>query len=178
MGGIPFAFVQRQMATKNHRQSYVSRLIQFYSKDGTIDLSPEDRAAIQWSAAALFGAAADTTAITMTAFTAAMALHPHVQKTAQSEIDRVVGMDRLPGVEDRENLPYINAIVKESLRWFPVAPMGIAHCSDEDIECVPTAPSLRYYCFCERLRSDLCVLGTKAGLYQVAPTYFRPSGGS
>ena len=46
-----------------------------------------------------------------------MALFPKVQRKAQEEIDRAVGNDRFPSVEDRKRLPYIDAIVTESLRW-------------------------------------------------------------
>jgi len=53
----------------------------------------------------------------------AMVLYPEVQKKAQEELDRVVG-NRLPEFNDRLNLSYINAMVKESLRWQPVAPLG------------------------------------------------------
>ena len=53
-----------------------------------------------------------------------MALHPEVQKKAQAEIDAVVGLNRLPDFEDRPFLPYVNAVVKESMRWHLVAPLG------------------------------------------------------
>ena len=53
-----------------------------------------------------------------------MALYPEVQKKAQAEIDAVIGPDRLPNFEDRPFLPYINAVVKESLRWHVAAPLG------------------------------------------------------
>ena len=53
-----------------------------------------------------------------------MALYPKVQKKAQSEIDAVVGPDRLPNFEDRPSLPYINAVVKEVMRWHLVVPLG------------------------------------------------------
>jgi len=43
---------------------------------------------------------------------------------AQAEIDRVVGRSRLPKFSDYDNLPYIRALVKEVLRWRPVAPAG------------------------------------------------------
>jgi hypothetical protein len=60
----------------------------------------------------------------------AMALYPDVQKKAQAELDRVLG-GRLPEFHDRPNLPYINALIKESGRWQPVTPLGIfLHCQD------------------------------------------------
>jgi cytochrome P450 len=58
-------------------------------------------------------------------FFLAMTLFPDVQRKAQEEIDRVLGPDQLPKVRDRTRLPYIDAVVKEVLRWHPVAPMGI-----------------------------------------------------
>ena len=57
-----------------------------------------------------------------------MALYPEVQKKAQAEIDAVVGPNRLPDFQDRPSLPYINAVLKESLRWNLVAPLGKAFC--------------------------------------------------
>ena len=53
-----------------------------------------------------------------------MALYPEVQKKAQEEIDSVIGPNRLPNFEDRPSLPYINAVVKESMRWHVPAPLG------------------------------------------------------
>lgn len=61
-----------------------------------------------------------------------MTLYPEVQRKAQEEIDRVLGTGRLPQITDRVKLPYIEAVVKETLRWHPVAPMGIPHMSIED----------------------------------------------
>lgn len=40
-----------------------------------------------------------------------MTLFPEVQKKAQEELDRVIGPDRLPEFKDRDQLPYINALV-------------------------------------------------------------------
>ena len=53
-----------------------------------------------------------------------MALHPDVQRKAQASIDEVVGVTRLPEFTDLDALPQIHAIVKELLRWNPVAPLG------------------------------------------------------
>ena len=53
-----------------------------------------------------------------------MSLYPEAQKRAQAELDTVVGRDRLPTLADRPNLPYVEALVSEVMRWVPVAPMG------------------------------------------------------
>lgn len=131
---IPYRFVQRQMAASTYRQSYVSKLVQKLKEEENAKLSSEDEEAVIWTAASLYGAAADTTVITLTVFTLAMIKFEHVQRKAQEEIDRVVGTDRLPSFEDREKLPYINALVKEATRWWPIAPMSFPHTTTEDIE--------------------------------------------
>ena len=53
-----------------------------------------------------------------------MMAYPEVQQRAQEEIDQIVGGERLPRVEDRENLPYVDALVKEVFRFHPIAPLG------------------------------------------------------
>lgn len=56
-----------------------------------------------------------------------MTLFPEAQRKAQEEIDATVGPDRLPTLEDRSNLPYVEALVKEVFRYHPVVPMGACH---------------------------------------------------
>jgi hypothetical protein len=50
--------------------------------------------------------------------------HPELQKKAQAELDAVVGRQRLPSHDDRESLPYVNALCKELLRYDPPFPVG------------------------------------------------------
>jgi cytochrome P450 len=54
-----------------------------------------------------------------------MMTHPDIQKKAQNELDTVIGERRLPTLNDRPTLPYVEAIVKEVLRWQPVTPLGM-----------------------------------------------------
>ena len=68
-------------------------------------------------------------------FFLAMMVFPDVQKKAQEEIDRVIGSDRLPLTADRDKLPYIEAILKETHRWHQVLPMCVPHASTEEDEC-------------------------------------------
>ena len=60
----------------------------------------------------------------ITTFVLAMVLNPETQRKAQEEIDTVLGGTRLPTFEDESLLPYVGAVVKEVLRWHPVAPLG------------------------------------------------------
>jgi len=48
-------------------------------------------------------------------FFLAMVLNPKVMRKTQEELDRVVGKGHLPDFSDRDNLPYIDALVKEVL---------------------------------------------------------------
>lgn len=49
---------------------------------------------------------------------------PSIMKKAQAELDSVMGPDRMPEFDDYDNLPYIRAVMNETLRWRPVAVLG------------------------------------------------------
>ncbi|KAJ1301356.1 hypothetical protein OPQ81_003755 [Rhizoctonia solani] len=75
----------------------------------------------------------ETSTLTMLWFVLAMAKYPEIQEKAQREIDAVVGTDRLPTVEDRVNMPYIERLLTEIVRWHPTAPLGVPHvCTEEN----------------------------------------------
>ncbi|KAJ5698623.1 cytochrome P450 [Penicillium macrosclerotiorum] len=124
---VPVDFVEQMMAQKRAQPSYVERLL---------SAAPdyEEILNIKQSAAALYAGGADSTAAGLSFFILAMTAYPEVQKKAQEEIDRVIGSDRLPGFSDRESLPYIEAVLKETLRWMPLAPLGPPHMADEEDE--------------------------------------------
>ena len=61
-----------------------------------------------------------------------MSLHPEVVAKAQAELEAVVGPNRLPDHPDRSDLPYVNAIIKECLRWHSALPLGLPHSSMQD----------------------------------------------
>jgi len=74
-----------------------------------------------------YAAGADTTTSACESFLLAMAMFPDVQKKARAELDRVVGLHRLPEFEDLQKMPYIRATVMESMRWMPALPMSVPH---------------------------------------------------
>lgn len=65
-----------------------------------------------------------------------MALHPHIQKKAQQEIDSITGGgQRTVALEDRPNMPYMRALLKEVARWHVVVPMSTSYFA-QMIECL------------------------------------------
>ena len=70
-------------------------------------------------------AGSDTTRAALSWWTLAMLMYPEVQKLAQDELDAVIGRARAPTFADMPHLPYINAMVKEVIRWAPINPIGL-----------------------------------------------------
>jgi len=85
-----------------------------------------------WLAGLMFSAGAETTYGTLLNFVIAMMLYPDVAKRAQDELDRVVGRDRVPTFADFDDLPYIQAVVRETLRWRPVGPLAVPRRAEQD----------------------------------------------
>jgi cytochrome P450 len=74
----------------------------------------------------------DITSTFVAWWTLAMLAYPETQARAQAELDEVVGRSRVPTFADYPHLHYIRAMVKETLRWRPSDPLGMAHQSTED----------------------------------------------
>ncbi|KAH9853884.1 cytochrome P450 [Lenzites betulinus] len=121
----PYDFVKQQVAAGTNIPNFTSA----HLKD---DMSPERDELLKNAASSIYAGGADTTVSAINSFFLAMTLHPEVQRKAQAEIESVVGTDRVPTAADRENLPYIHAILLEVLRWNPVATLGAAHRTIED----------------------------------------------
>ncbi|KAG6867073.1 hypothetical protein C0993_007061, partial [Termitomyces sp. T159_Od127] len=71
---------------------------------------------IMGAGAISFVAGAETTWSTISTFIYAMLAFPACQTRAQQEIDSVIGSERLPEFEDRKDLPYVEAMLQETLR--------------------------------------------------------------
>uniref|UniRef100_A0A7N0SW96 Cytochrome P450 n=1 Tax=Kalanchoe fedtschenkoi TaxID=63787 RepID=A0A7N0SW96_KALFE len=60
--------------------------------------------------------------------------NPEMMKTATEELDRVIGRDRWVEEEDMPNLPYLDAILKETFRLHPASAFLPPHLSTEDTQ--------------------------------------------
>ncbi|KAG6925829.1 cytochrome P450 2D16, partial [Chelydra serpentina] len=63
-----------------------------------------------------------------------MLLHPDIQYKVQEEIDKVIGRDRSPQMEDQANMPYNNAVIHEIQRYGDITPVGMPHMTYRDTE--------------------------------------------
>jgi len=104
-------------------ESFTSKHLRF--EDGRF-VEEDVQEYVKWCSAALYIGGGDTTVSVLTTFFLLMALYPDVQSRAQSEIDQLA-LGRLPTFDDCDSLPYVTAIIKEVIRWGPVAPLGLPH---------------------------------------------------
>ncbi|KZO99740.1 cytochrome P450 [Calocera viscosa TUFC12733] len=86
-----------------------------------------------WMTLALFMAGQETSHTVLRIFALAMLNNPAVMRAAQEQLDAVCGR-RPPTFADRERLPYIDAIIKEMLRWRPPVPLSLLRMASEDFE--------------------------------------------
>ena len=75
----------------------------------------------------LFIAGSETTSTTLTWAALYMVRYPEVQRRVQEELDREVGGDREPKMEDRLNLPYTESVIMEIQRHGNIVPLGLRH---------------------------------------------------
>ncbi|KAF9523935.1 putative monooxygenase [Crepidotus variabilis] len=78
------------------------------------------------------GGGLDSNASSALTFFMTMILHPEVQQKAQMELDTIIGFDRLPDINDQSRLPYVRAVLAETLRFMPPIPLCIPHALKED----------------------------------------------
>ncbi|KAJ7758742.1 cytochrome P450 [Mycena metata] len=114
----PFQYAKDEMAAGSSIPSFTRDALTKNELQAERDTDETFEHAVKWAAASIM--------------IMALALHPQILRTAQTEIDSVVGRQRPPSIEDRHALPYVLAIVKETLRWHPPLPMDIPRASMED----------------------------------------------
>ncbi|KAK0469549.1 cytochrome P450 [Desarmillaria tabescens] len=127
----PFKYASESLANGIASPSFVSENLKRLKETRPSDYEAQTEI-IKNAAGVAFGAGADTTVSTVLSAILAFVLYPEVLVKAQAELDAVVGQSRLPNFDDRPQLPYIEAVLYEALRWNPVVPLSIPHRSVKD----------------------------------------------
>ncbi|OAX32461.1 cytochrome P450 [Rhizopogon vinicolor AM-OR11-026] len=128
----PFEYTKGEVAAGTAPQSVVADFLTSNQEDKGNQPCQELEATMKAAAATVYLAGAETSSSVLHTFILAMILFPEVQEKARAEIDSVVGEDRLPTFGDRDSLPYIEAIICETMRWHPPVPLGIPHATTTD----------------------------------------------
>ncbi|KEZ41471.1 hypothetical protein SAPIO_CDS7617 [Scedosporium apiospermum] len=128
MWGKARSIVDDRRSRGDKRDCIMDRLLDEYNRKGW----PMSQHAFNNLVGEVVEGAADTTAAQILTLILAFAKHPHVQRKAWEQIDKVCLPTRIPTFADFNNIPYINQIVKEGMRWRPVAVTGLPHRVRED----------------------------------------------
>lgn len=117
-GSFYYSLAEEARDNPAQEQCYVKKIFQ---EAPNYNLKLQEIASVTGN---LFGAGSDTSSSTLVTFVLACCAFPEVLPKAWEELDRVVGPNRSPTMDDEPNLPYIKAFVKEVFRWRSVAIIG------------------------------------------------------
>ncbi|CAB1335128.1 unnamed protein product [Coregonus sp. 'balchen'] len=81
----------------------------------------------------LIGAGLDTVSTCLHWMLLLLAKYPTIQTRVQEQIDKVVGRDRLPCIEDKASLAYLDAVIYETMRYTSFVPLTIPHSTTSDV---------------------------------------------
>jgi cytochrome P450 len=124
-------FIADRRKTGEDRGDLLSMLLHAVdSEDSTTQMTDEQA---RDEAMVLFLAGHDTTAAGLTWFWYVMGKYPEIQQRAHNEIVSVLGKNS-PGFADAMMLPYLNSVIKETLRLYPPAVGILAREAKEQIE--------------------------------------------
>ncbi|XP_066452098.1 cytochrome P450 2C5-like [Eleutherodactylus coqui] len=80
----------------------------------------------------LFAAGMETTSTTLRWGLLLMIKHPEIQRTVQSEIEKVIGSAE-PLVIHRKQMPYTDAVIHEIQRFGNIIPTNVPHATTQDV---------------------------------------------
>ncbi|KAL0568633.1 hypothetical protein V5O48_013352 [Marasmius crinis-equi] len=125
---VSFEFVRTGLKNKTIERCFASEKIEHLGDSEDVEEIEDIKGAV----GTIFAAGEDTTFASLCSLLMALIHHPECQQRAYDEIISVVGHDRIPDLNDRQHLPYLECVVQELYRWHPVGPLGVPHRATKD----------------------------------------------
>ncbi|KAF5338671.1 hypothetical protein D9758_018031 [Tetrapyrgos nigripes] len=128
MATVPLKFVKEAMAKGDFIPSVASRSLEKIASEpsSTTHHQPEPEKVLQAVLATMYAA--------LGTFIHGLVKNPDSLRKGQIAVDERTRGARLPDFSDFGSIPYVEALLRETLRWIPVTPLGAPHRSLEDGE--------------------------------------------
>ncbi|KAA0184151.1 Cytochrome P450 CYP3213A7 [Hyalella azteca] len=128
--------IDDHMATldpNNPRDVIDQLLLERAHRDAPDYLTPEDEVDVLAIISDSFAAGSETTSSTLRWMILYMAINPEIQAKVHKRLDEVVPNDRLPSLNDRNQLQYVDAMLLEVMRLSSFVPIGMLHTATAEV---------------------------------------------
>jgi cytochrome P450 family 4 len=110
---------KNEVGDSSNDKNYLSNLIKATEKEGK--WTDEE---MMEETQTMIATGSDTTAITLSFATIMLAMHQDIQEKLYKEMCDIFGnTDRDPTLDDLTRMDYLERVIKETLRLFPIAPI-------------------------------------------------------
>ncbi|CAP92710.1 Steroid 17-alpha-hydroxylase/17,20 lyase [Penicillium chrysogenum] len=117
---------QAEQSSQSRARTFIDHVLDLQEKASLTDNQ------VDFLGGVMMEGGSDTGSTMLLVMIQALVQHPEVQERARAELDAVCGEDRSPTWADFSRLPYINMVVKETMRWRPVTPLSFPHALNQD----------------------------------------------
>lgn len=111
-------------AKEQQQQDFMDVMLDIFETGQAMPSEFDADTIIKANCMAMILAGTDTTSVTLTWALSLLLNNKDVMKKTQAELDSIVGKERQVNESDIKNLVYLQAVIKETLRLYPAAPLS------------------------------------------------------